>query len=93
MLNAVGEMEKVLNKYYQKTSFPSVCGDGMILNLRTKLIIFEEEFWVDSRAEEYSNACGGHFIQMYDQSNDPDIPSSFGWSRDSTANTPTWEGW
>jgi hypothetical protein len=80
MLNAISEMEEVLNKYYQKTSFPSVYGDGMIFNPRTKLIIVEEEFWANSlRAEEYSNPCGRCFIQMYDQSNDPDIRSGFGW--------------
>lgn len=32
MLKAIGEIEKVLKKYYQKTSFPTVYGDEMILN-------------------------------------------------------------
>src|SRR5437762_6246317 len=48
MLKAISEMEKVLKKYYTKTSFPTVYGDGMILNPRMKLIIFEEESWADT---------------------------------------------
>ena len=54
-VKAIGEME--LKKYYKKTSFPTVYGDPMILNPRTKLIIFEQESWEDTNAEEYSNAC------------------------------------
>ena len=83
------EMEKVPKKYYQKTSFPTVYGDGMILNPHTKLIIFEEESWADTSAEEYSNACRRRFIQMYDQSNAPavaeKIPSSTGANKRSAA--------
>src|SRR5438045_7304567 len=45
MLKAIGEMEKVLRKYYQKTAFPTVYADGMILNPHTKLIIFEDPSW------------------------------------------------
>src|SRR5947207_7814374 len=69
MLKAIGEMEKVLRKYYQKTAFPTVYADGMILNPRTKLIIFEDPSWADTSADEYSNACRPRFVEMYDHSN------------------------
>src|SRR5438046_8287381 len=69
MLKAIGEMEKVLRKYYQKTAFPTVYADGMILNPRTKLIIFEDPSWADTSADEYSNACRRRFVEMYDHSN------------------------
>ena len=69
MLKAIGEMEVVLKKYYEKTAFPTVYADGMILNPRTKLIIFEDPSWEDTSAEEYSNACRRRFIEMYDTSN------------------------
>ena len=77
MLDAIGEMEKVLKKYYTKTLFPTVYGNGMILNPRTKLIIFEEESWADTSAEEYSNACRRRFLEQYEQSqsNTPIITS------------------
>src|SRR5579859_2887799 len=42
MLNAIGKMEKVLRKYHSKTVLPTVYGDGMILNPRCKLVLFEE---------------------------------------------------
>jgi hypothetical protein len=90
------EMEKVLKKYYQKASFPTVYGDGMIPNPRTKLITFEEESRADTNAEEDPNACRRRFIQMYDQSNVPaagtvsvsvveKIPSSTGANKRSAA--------
>jgi len=68
MLKAIGEMEVVLKKYYEKTAFPTVYADGMILNPRTKLIIFEDPSWDDTSAEEYSNACRRRFVEMYDTS-------------------------
>ena len=69
MLKAIGEMEVVLKKYYEKTVFPTVYADGMILNPRTKLIIFEDPSWEDTSAEEYSNACRRRFVEMYDTTN------------------------
>ena len=68
ILKVIGKMEKVLKKYYTKTLFPTVYGNGMVLNPRTKLIIFKEESWADTSAEEYSNACHQRFLQQYDQS-------------------------
>ena len=62
-------MEVVLKKYYEKTAFPTVYAHGMILNPRTKLIIFEDPSWEDTSAEEYSNACRRRFVEMYDTSN------------------------
>jgi hypothetical protein len=70
MLKAISEMEVVLKKYYQKTAFPTVYADGMILNPRSKLIIFEDEAWADTSADEYSNACRRRFVEEYDRSND-----------------------
>jgi len=49
-------------------AFPTVYADGMILNPRTKLIIFEDPSWEDASAEEYSNACRRRFVEMYDTS-------------------------
>jgi len=43
MLRAIEQMERVLHKYYEKTGFPTVYGDAMILNPRAKLSLFEEE--------------------------------------------------
>ena len=63
----------ILKRYYNKTQFPTVYGDGMILNPRTKLVIFNEETWDDTASEEYSNACRHRFIQEYD--NPPNNPS------------------
>src|SRR5438552_2419265 len=48
-------METILKRYYSKTQFPTVYGDGMILNPRTKLVIFNKDTWEDTASEEYSN--------------------------------------
>src|SRR5436190_5837182 len=78
-------METILKRYYNKTQFPTVYGDGMILNPRTKLVIFSEDTWEDTTSEEYSNACRRRFIQEYDNprrlliqeyDNPPDNPSN-----------------
>ena len=66
---------KSAQKYYTKTSFPTVYSDGMILNPRMKLIIFEEESWVDINAEEYSNAVVDIFFNNTTNLN-PILPSS-----------------
>ena len=42
MLTAVEKIRLLLVKYYERTEVPSVYIDGMILNPRTKMIIFEE---------------------------------------------------
>ena len=42
MLAAVEKMRLLLVKHYERTEVPSVYIDGMILNPRTKMIIFEE---------------------------------------------------
>ena len=60
-------METVLGKYYEKTRFLTVYRDAMILNLRAKLTIFEEETWKDTSAEEYSSACRKHFVEQCSQ--------------------------
>ena len=43
MYAAIEEMETKLRIYYEKTKFPTVYGDAMILNPRVKLTLFEEE--------------------------------------------------
>jgi len=43
MLTVIEQMETVLHKYYEKTHFPTVYGNAMILNLCVKLSIFHEE--------------------------------------------------
>jgi hypothetical protein len=67
MLQALVKMETVLQKYYQKTEVPTVYVDGMILNPRTKLVIFEEETWSDANVDEYKLASRRRFIEQYDQ--------------------------
>ena len=62
ILKAIEAMETTLRKYYERTSFPTVYGDAMILNPRTKLSIFTEESWQDTDADEYSNGCRKCFI-------------------------------
>jgi hypothetical protein len=69
ILKAIGEMEVILKKYYQKTAFPTAYADGMILDPRSKLIIFGDPSWADASTEEYSNACRRRFVEMYDTSN------------------------
>src|SRR5437762_12764667 len=73
LLKSIEGMETILKRYYSKTQFPTVYGDGMILNPRTKLVIFNEDTWEDTASEEYSNACRHRFIQEYD--NPPNNPS------------------
>jgi hypothetical protein len=65
MLKAIEQMEKVLKKYYKKTSNPTVYGDAMILSPRAKLSIFDEESWEDISAEQYSGACRKRFMDQY----------------------------
>ena len=55
MLQAITKMEATLRKYYSLTKFPTVYGDAMILNSRTKLSIFELETWSDQLSETYSS--------------------------------------
>ena len=74
LLKSLEGMEMVLKRYYSKTQFPTVYGDGMVLNPRTKVVIFNEDTWEDTASEEYSNACRHRFIQEYH--NPPDNPSS-----------------
>jgi len=65
VLNAINKMEVVLKKYYSKTSLPTVYGDGMILNPRVKLILFEGESWEEGDADEYSQSCRRRFVSEY----------------------------
>jgi len=67
MLTAIEQMENVLCKYYDKTRFPTVYGDAMILNPHAKLRIFDEETWEDTSAEEYSSACHKCFVEQCSQ--------------------------
>ena len=57
MYTAIEEMETKLRIYYQKTKFPTVYGDAMILNPHVKLTLFEEETWDDMDASHYTNGC------------------------------------
>ena len=91
MLKAIGEMEVVLKKYYQKTAFPTVYADGMILNPRTKLIIFEDPSWEDASAEEYSNACRRRFVEMYDTSKTTSAGPAFPSTTSPSAASPSVE--
>ena len=65
MLKAIEKMEAVLRKYYAKTDLPTVYSDGMILNPRCKLALFEEESWEAGDAVKYSNACKKRFAAEY----------------------------
>jgi len=67
MLMAIEQMENVLRKYYEKTRFPTIYGDAMILNPRAKLSIFDEETWKDTSAEEYSSGCRKRFVEQCSQ--------------------------
>jgi hypothetical protein len=48
----------------------------MILNPRTKLVIFEEETWSDANVEEYKLGSRQRFVAQYDHQNDVDKTSS-----------------
>ena len=65
MLNAISNMEDTLKRYYSKTEFPTVYGDGMILNPRCKLSLFEEESWDDEDAQEYISRARLRFNREY----------------------------
>ena len=67
MRMAIEQMENVLHKYYEKTQFPTIYGDAMILNPHLKLSIFDEETWNDTSAEEYSSACRKCFVEQCNQ--------------------------
>jgi len=69
MLKAIKSMETVLKKYYAKTALPTVYGDGMILNPRCKLSLFEEDTWAPTDSAKYSNACKERFLSHYDTGN------------------------
>ena len=66
MLKAIEKMEKVLKKYYSKTALPTVYGDGMILNPRCKLVLFQDESWEEEESEQYSSACRRRFVSSYE---------------------------
>jgi hAT family C-terminal dimerisation region len=58
-------METTLRFYYEKTKFPTVYGDAMILNPRVKLTLFEEETWDDTDASHYTIGCCRRFLDVY----------------------------
>ena len=62
---AIEEMETKLRIYYEKTKFPTVYSDTMILNPRVKLTLFEEETWDDIDASHYTNGCHQQFLDAY----------------------------
>ena len=68
MLKAITKMEVVLKKYYSKTALPTVYGDGMILNPRCKLVLFQGESWGEEDSEEYSQGCRRRFVSEYEGS-------------------------
>ena len=47
-VTVIVNMEETLSKYYTRMEFPTVYGDGMILNPRSKLSLFQEDTWDDS---------------------------------------------
>jgi len=65
MAPALLELEATLKKYYEKTSFPTVYGDAMILNPRCKLSIFDDSTWSDTDVNMYTNGCRHRFLQDY----------------------------
>ena len=67
MLKAVEDIETILRKYYERTSFPTIYGDAMILNTRIKLTIFQEESWEDTEVDEYSNGCRKRFMDQFNE--------------------------
>ena len=71
-----------LRFYYEKTKFPTVYGDAIILNPRAKLAIFEEETWEDIDAIHYTNGCRRRFLDTY-------VNSPSNTASDSTATRPT----
>ena len=60
---ALLELEATLKKYYEKTTFPPVYGDAMILNPRCKLSIFEDSTWSKVDADMYIDGCRHRFGQ------------------------------
>lgn len=62
MYMAIEEMETTLRFYYEKTKFPTVYGDAMIL---VKLSLFDEETWDDTDASHYTNGCRYRFLDVY----------------------------
>jgi hypothetical protein len=76
MLAAVEKMRLLLVKYYERTEVPSVYIDGMILNPRTKMIIFEEESWSDINAAEYQAQSRQRFQVEYELSGTTDTGPS-----------------
>jgi len=65
MLTAISDMEVTLKQYYSKTAFPTVYGDGMILNPRCKVSLFDEESWEDADADAYVNGARRRFTRQY----------------------------
>ena len=66
MLSAMEKMKGTLSKYYSRTEVQTVYVDAMILNPRTKLVIAEEESWLDCNVDEYKLASQRRFMLEYD---------------------------
>ena len=62
---ALVKMKAKLQEYYDKTKFPFVYIDIMILNPRCKFSIFSEETWSDTDPESYKQGCHSRFELDY----------------------------
>jgi len=68
-LSSVERMEITLQKYYIRTQFPTVYGDGMILNPRSKTSLFHTATWDDDQlAKSYIDGARERFIDGYNRS-------------------------
>ena len=77
MLSAIKQMEITLQKYYTRTEFPTVYGDGMILNPRSKLSLFQTESWDDEDlANNYINGARRRFVNQYNNSSSVNVNKS-----------------
>ena len=68
-LSSVERMEITLQKYYTRTQFSTVYGDGMILNPRSKTSLFHTATWDDDQlAKSYIDGARERFIDGYNRS-------------------------
>jgi hypothetical protein len=87
-LTIIANMEETLWKYYIRTEFPTVYGDGMILNPRSKLLLFQEDTWDDSDlSQSYVNGARRRFIAGYSHSSTTSVDNTTSSSTSSTTST------
>jgi hAT family C-terminal dimerisation region len=65
MLAAILAMEETLKIYYDQTKIPTVYGDAMILDPRSKLSLFDEDTWKDVDRNIYVDGCRNRFLNNY----------------------------